>query len=294
MNVMLAQRGKVEDLPTLARDGYLFDLKIDGVRCIAKVEDGEVVLLSRKDTDITARYPEIVGALRQVQGRFVLDGEIAVCDVDGLPSWELTHKRDAQVRQIDRWARHMPATLFVFDILQHQGIDIRRRPWTARRHLVEDLTERWQQEHVKATINSAAGDALWSVVCEHQLEGVVAKRADAAYHSGRSRDWVKIKRTHTVTCLVGGFDPGEGSRADTFGALHLFLLNDEQALVPVGRVGSGFSFADLKRVKGLLSKPPLMVEVEYLDVRSGVLRQPVFRGVRTDVDVADCTMTQLA
>ncbi len=292
---MLAQRGKVTDLPTLARDGYLFDLKIDGVRCLAEVFDGDVILKSRKGADITARYPEITKALHRTgePGRLLLDCEIAVCDPQGLPSWELTHKRDAQVRSIDRWSQHMPATLFVFDCLQHRGIDMRSRPFEKRRHHLETLVQEWNDPRINAVLHTGNADALWQVVCDHNLEGVVAKHAASGYRPGRSRDWVKVKRTHTATCLVGGFDPGEGSRAATFGALHLYLLDDKQSLVQVGKVGSGFSFSDLRRVASLLTKPPLMVEVEYLDVRSGVLRQPVFRGVRTDVEVADCTMKQL-
>lgn len=290
---MLAQRGSVDDLNL---PGYVHDLKIDGVRCIAEVNEGQVVLKSRRGSDITARYPEVVQALHGTgePGRLVLDCEIAVCDDKGLPSWEHTHKRDAQQSQIQRWASHMPASLFVFDCLTYRGIDMTERPYSARRDYVEALTGQWDNPRLQATISHAAGDALWAVVCEHQLEGVVAKRIGAPYRPGRSRDWIKIKRTRTVTCLVGGFDPGEGSRRDSFGALHLYLLDDKDELVPVGRVGSGFSHADLRRVKNLLGRPPLLVEVEYLDVRSGVLRQPVFKGVREDVEVADATMAQLA
>lgn len=294
MDVMLAQRGEVKDLPALASAGYLFDLKIDGVRALVTIDGTDITIKSRRGEDITGKYPEVVGALReQGEQRVVLDCEIAVCDNRGLPSWERTHKRDAQVNRIARWAAHMPATLFVFDCLQYRGIDMRSRPFAARRERVETLTAAWDTPRLQAVLHGVTEAAMWAVVSDFDLEGLVAKRADSPYRPGRSRDWIKIKRTRTATCLVGGFDPGEGSRADTFGALHLYLLDEHQELVPVGRVGSGFTFADLKRVKNLLGRPPLMVDVEYLDVRSGVLRQPVFRGVRDDIDVADCTMTQL-
>lgn len=295
--MMLATRGAVSDIARLQDLGYRFDLKIDGVRCVATVEQGVVSLVSRAGVTITSQYPEIVEALRKAlpHGSWELDGEIAVNDARGLPCWPLTGKRNAQVRNPEKWAEHLPATYYLFDLLRHDGDNVRGWSYVKRQEMLGLEISVWEQHPALALVlHSTDGQALWDVVVEHRLEGIVAKRESATYHSGRSADWVKIKRTSTVTCLVGGYDPGEGSRASTFGALHLYLLDDAQTLVQVGRVGSGFSNAELKRVMQALHRPPLIVEVEYLDISpDGLLRQPVFLRMRPDAGVTECTLDQL-
>ena len=295
--MMLAARGTVDDVERLTSQGYLFDLKIDGVRCVAEVDGGVVRLTSRSGADMTRRYPEVSSALAAAcpEGRLVLDGEIAVNDDRGLPSWPLTHKRDAQQSRVSRWAESLPATYYAFDILELDAVDMRRWAFGNRRQVLVEETQRWASPTLQPVLHSTDGPALWAVVCEHRMEGVIAKRPGAAYHPGRSRDWVKIKRTSTVSCLVGGFDPGEGSRSSTFGALHLYLLDQDQALVPVGKVGSGFSDRELVKVMRALHHPPVIVEVEHLDVSpDGQLRQPVFNRLRDDLRATDCTLDQLS
>ena len=293
--MMLACRGRVEEIDRLQERGYLFDLKIDGVRCLAEIEDGQVTLTSRTGLTMTSRYPEIVSALRDVcpHGRMVLDGEIVVFGDRGLPSFTRTHKREMQARGAKRWAELLPAHLLMFDILELGDQDLRGWAYANRRQVLEQETRDWITDTLQWTVMSPDGRALWDVVCQHQMEGMIAKRPDAPYRDGRSQDWVKIKRTSTVSCMVGGYDPGEGSRASTFGCLHLYLLGHD-GLVPVGKVGSGFSDRELRKVMHHLHHPPLIVEVEYLDVSpDGQLRQPVFQRVREDLDIADCTLDQL-
>jgi bifunctional non-homologous end joining protein LigD len=294
--MMLACRGKVEEVERLQQQGFLFDLKIDGVRCMATVEHGDVRLVSRQGIDMTSRYPEVVAGLKDAcpSGRLVLDGEIAVVDDKGLPSWPLTHKRDAQQSRIAQWAERMPAKLFVFDMLEVNATDMRGWAYANRRQVLDQEAAEWTGDALQPTLFTADGQALWSVVCEHQLEGMIAKRANAPYRTGRSQDWVKIKRTSTVSCLVGGTDPGTGARASTFGNLHLYLLDGDHTLVPVGKVGSGFSDKELHKMMQALHHPPVIVEVEYLDCSpDGQLRQPVFQRIRTDLAVTDCTTDQL-
>lgn len=295
--MMLAQRGAVDDIADLQERGYLFDLKIDGVRCQAEVDSGEVRLYSRQGTPMEHRYPEVVEALLVAcpEGRLVLDGEIAVDGPDGLPSWPLSHKRDAQQSAIRVWVERLPAVFYAFDVLEGSE-DIRSWPYERRRQQLEWLAMRWPREHLRPVLHSADGLALWDVVTTHRLEGMVAKKSQSPYRDHkRTREWVKVKRTSTVTCLVGGTDPGEGSRAATFGALHLYLLDSDHQLVQVGKVGSGFSARELVDIVDLLEKRvPLIVEVEHLDVSpDGQLRQPVFQRVRTDVGMLDCMLDQL-
>jgi len=292
--MMLATRGRAEDIARLQIEGYLFDLKIDGVRAQADIVDGQVTLTSRRGVTCTFQYPEVVERLRGLfpTGRWTFDGEIAVNDDRGLPSWPLTHRRNAQVRNTSGWAAKLPATYYVFDVLEQNSINVTRWSLASRRQvLVEELPHTGT---VRPVLHSTDGLALWDVVQQNRMEGMVAKRPGSAYRAGRSQDWVKIKRTQTVTCLVGGYDPGEGSRASTFGALHLYLIEGD-VLKPVGKVGSGFSKTEIADVMQRLHQPPLIVEVEYLDVSpDGMLRQPVFQRLRTDARIADCTTAQLS
>lgn len=294
--MMLACRGRVDEIDRLQEQGYLFDLKIDGVRCMATVDHGSVELVSRTGLTMTSRYPEVVAALKDAcpSGRYVLDGEIAVVDDRGLPDWPLTHKRDAQQSRTSQWAERLPAKYFVFDVLEVGTVDMRGWAYANRRQVLDQEAAEWRGSTLQPTLFATEGQALWSVVCEHQLEGMIAKRASAPYREGRSQDWVKVKRTSTVSCLVGGTDPGTGARASSFGNLHLYLLDEDHTLVPVGKVGSGFSDKEIRQVMHALHHPPLIVEVEYLDCSpDGQLRQPVFQRIRTDLEVTDCTLDQL-
>jgi bifunctional non-homologous end joining protein LigD len=296
---MLAQKGGVDDIARLEERGYTFDLKVDGVRCLVEVDQGVVRLTSRSGVDMTTRYPEITEALTKAHPGIsvVLDGEIAVDDEHGLPSWPLTHKRDAQQSRAHWWARQMPATFYAFDVLEVSVRDMRRWEFESRREVLVDLARRsWDTDRLRVVLHSTAGQALWTVVNTHKLEGLVAKNPRAPYREGkRSADWLKIKRTETYSCLVGGYDPGEGSRASTFGALHLYMLDADNKPVPVGKVGTGFSNAELRSIRAQLDlNTTLIVEVSCLDVSpDNKLRQPVFEHVRGDIAVIDCTLDQL-
>ena len=291
--VMLATRGTTADLK---RAGWVFELKVDGIRCVATIDSGVVELRSRSGGDITAKYPEVVTGLAKLcpVGRLVLDGEIACTDDHGLPSWPLTHKRNAQTRSFAQWAQQSPASFFAFDVLHARGDDIRGRSYRDRRTVLESLD--WQL-HTQLVPASENAEAMWEFVVANEMEGLVAKDPAGIYVglARRSAAWVKIKRRQTVSCMVGGYDRGDGARASSFGALHLFLVDPVHGtLVQVGKVGSGFNNRELKEVSRRLATPPLIVEVEYLDVSpSLVLRQPTFLHVRDDLEPADCTTDQL-
>lgn len=294
-DLMLATRGSPDDIKPLQDKGYLFDMKIDGIRCLATISDGRVALTSRTGVTITECYPEIEQALKDTRLTDIeLDGEISIFDERGLPSWPLTHARNAKGARFEHWAQAMPAHLMVFDVLSLGQRNLRGWAYANRRQVLQQEAAGWG-DVVQPTLMSPDGEALWALVEAHRLEGMIAKRPEAPYRPGRQRDWVKIKRMNTVSCLVGGYDPGQGARASTFGALHLYLLDDSEALVRVGNVGSGFSNRDLREVMQGLHTPPLVVEVKYLDVSpDGLLRQPVFERIRTDIGVTECTLNQLA
>jgi len=201
---MLAQRGEVGDLPRLRERGYVFDLKVDGVRALVTCDPDQLTLLSRNDKQFAGRFPELLEPLERLRERsVVLDAEIAVPDRRGLPSWPLTQRRTARQSGAGRVEPHLRARLYVFDVLRLDGTDITTRTFAERRTMLEELAADWPGELV-LTVCSGDPQRLWDLVVEHRLEGVIAKRSTGRYRPGRSPDWIKVKAVHTVTCLVGG------------------------------------------------------------------------------------------
>jgi bifunctional non-homologous end joining protein LigD len=292
---MLAQRGTPGDLARLHERGYVFDLKVDGVRALVTSDAERLTLVSRNDKQFAGRFPELLGPLEALRDRaVVLDTEIAVPDRRGLPSWPLTQRRTARSAGAGRVEPGLRARLYVFDVLRLDGDDTTRRPFTERRRLLEELAADWPAELV-LTVCSDDPDSLWGFVEEHQLEGVIAKRPTAPYRPGRSPDWVKVKAVHTVTCLVGGVTwsgPGETGEPRS---LDLYLVDGDGALVPVGSCSAGVGAVLRQELLRRLRTPPLVVEVEYSQVTSTrQLRHPVMRAIRSDVGVLDCSVDQLA
>lgn len=296
---MLAERGRRDDLDRLAGAGYVFDLKVDGIRALVSISrpgpaEPEVAMTSRNGLDLTARFPELVESLTlSIDEDLVLDTEVAVPDATGLPSWPLTQRRTAQRTAPGRLARELPAYLYVFDVLRVGGIDMTGQPFRRRRRRLEELATSWSGR-LGLTVCSPDPWPLWETVRTQSLEGVVAKRQDSRYRPGRSPDWVKIKATRTLSCLVGGVEWSGAEGSSEPRSLQLFLVDDRGELVPVGKASAGVSAPMRRQLLAGLHNPPLVVEVEYSDVTSaGVLRQPVVRAVRTDVDVLDCGTDQL-
>jgi len=300
---MLAERGTVDDLDTLAAAGYAFDLKVDGIRALVSTQttgEARVAMTTRLGADLTVRFPELREAMLAVartEPGLVLDTEVAVPDERGLPSWPLTQQRTAQRSAAARWAAELPARLYVFDLLGRAGESTTGWPYDRRRAALEELAADWAPP-LGLTLTNVDPWPLWEVVTSHGLEGVIAKRRNSRYRRGRSPDWVKIKTLRTVSCLVGGVDWGPDAdrpgRREYPRALDLYLLDADGELVPMGRVGGSTSDRLRRQVLDGLRHPPLIVEIEYSAVTAaGRLRQPVLRAVRTDLDVLACGLDQL-
>lgn len=280
------------------RADWTFELKYDGIRAVVHLRNGSVTIINRNGRDITYRYPDVVHCLSQSDANVVLDGEIVCLDRDGRPDFYSVHRRDAQgnARAAAQLARSLPAQFVPFDILEQGDVDLRMLPYTQRRDALVALTDELHNCGASLPPVSQDGALLWQVVADMGLEGLVAKRNGSRYVGRRSQDWVKIKHTRRLSALVSGYDRGEGYRSATFGALQLSLLDDQRQLVKVGTVGSGFKDRDVSQIWALLAgnRHPIIVEVAYLDVSpDGQLRQPVFKGLRTDIPATDCTMTQI-
>jgi bifunctional non-homologous end joining protein LigD len=290
---------------------WLFELKYDGFRALAGREDGRAVIHYRRGADATRVHPDLAAALRALPAeQFVLDGEIVVLDDSGRPSFQRLQKRALLTapRDLERAAQELPATLFCFDLLGFEELDLRTLPLAERKRLLRlllpDLGPLRYVDHVEGR-----GEEMFRGVRELGLEGVMAKRADSPYRSGRSRDWIKIRSDRTADFAVVGFSAAEGSRTG-FGSLHLAYA-EGGGFVYAGRAGSGFKETELRALREELerdrvSKPPCsgplpkgqghswvtprrVVEVRYKEItEEGLLRAPVFLRFRDDKPPSDC------
>jgi bifunctional non-homologous end joining protein LigD len=294
-----------------SKAGWLFELKLDGYRIRAAREGGEARLVTRKGHDLAAAFPEIARAVAALPyDGFILDGELVVPDDAGRPSFQRLQNRAKVSRALEvrRAAVDTPAVLYVFDLVAFEGYDLRPLPLVKRKAILERVLPRVGPlkylEHFEKN-----GEALYEQVVQLGLEGIVAKRADAPYRAGRTDSWLKIRADRTDDFVVVGFTRPQGSRSG-FGALDLGAY-DGGKLVYTGRVGSGFTAAQLKEVSAELERsvrsdpafagpvpqdkghtwvePALVVEVRYKELTDeGLLRQPVFLRFRDDKKLEEC------
>lgn len=296
--------------------GWVYELKWDGMRILADVRPDAVSAWTSNGLDATARFPELAAlgpALAPVE--CVLDGEVVALDDRGRPSFtRLQHRMHvatpAKVRQV---AGEVPVEFVVFDLLRLGGHDTTVLPWADRHRLLRGLAEDFPPG-IQAAQTFDDGEALLAATRARGLEGVMAKRVDSTYLPGtRTRSWVKVKVRRQQEVVVGGWAPGEGSRAGGLGSLLIGVHEAPGApeLRYGGRVGSGFTAAELLRMERLLRplavdacpftppppslyvrgahwvRPEVVVEVAYGEwTADGRLRHPVYLGQRDDVDPA--------
>ena len=296
---------------------WLFEIKWDGYRAVAFVEHGKVRLVSRNQNDLTAQFPELKDLPTHLRAHSaVLDGEIVALDEEGRPSFSLMQQRTGLRGGGRRTSPRsdLPILYYAFDLLYSDGYDLRQVALEERKKVLEALVV--QGNLIRYSDHYAAdGTALFEVAKQKGLEGIVAKRRTSCYEERRSREWLKIKITHTVDCVVGGYTDPEGSR-QYFGSLVLGLYNNKGELIHVGNAGSGFTQASLKQIFETLKKrdtshnpfhgaveskrnhwvrPDLVAEIKYTEwthetAEGGLkLRAPVFVGLRQDKDARECT-----
>jgi bifunctional non-homologous end joining protein LigD len=236
------------------REGWVFELKLDGYRLIAAKSGDRPLLRSRNGGDLTGTFPEVARAVQALPvSSAVLDGEVVVLNGEGQPSFGLLQQRARLTRQLDvrRASIESPATFFVFDLLGFEDFDLRSLPLVERkrllRRLLPPLGALRYLEHFETE-----GEKLLEQVTTRGLEGIVAKKADAPYRAGRGPAWLKIRADRTGDFVVVGFTPPKGSR-DGFGALLLADYVDGR-LVYAGRAGSGFTGKQIKEVFGRLKQ----------------------------------------
>lgn len=277
------------------REGWIFEIKWDGYRAIAEIENGDVQLYSRNFISYDKRFPTIVRALQQFGHDVVLDGEIAALDSHGKSQFQL----------LQNYQRTGKGTIvyFVFDLLYLDGRDLRSLPLLQRKLLLAPLVngkrEIRMSEHVVE-----AGTAFYKAAVDQGLEGMMAKNGDSPYREGaRSWDWLKLKSRQRQEAVIGGFTAPRGARKK-LGALVLGVYQGRD-LVYVGHSGSGFDEQSLDTVHDKLKplvqpecpfrvkpktnmpvqwvKPALVCDVAFQEWTSdGIMRQPIFQGLRED------------
>ena len=277
---------------------WLFEVKWDGIRLVTFIDDGKVRLQTRAGRTVDDEYPQLQAITNLVSARqAILDGEIVALDEEGRPSFQLLQNRGREEH---------PMQYVVFDIVYLDGQRLFKVPLEDRkrllRNVVRDSALLKYSEHVVGE-----GTAFFKAAKEKRLEGIVAKRLDSPYQPGvRSSAWLKIKAILQQEVVVGGFTAPRNSRKH-FGALLVGVYEGDK-FVYTGHVGGGFderTLAELYRLmkpliiksppfsgppphaneKPTWVKPKLVVEVKFSEwTRDGVMRQPVFLGLRDDVE----------
>ncbi len=301
---------------------WLFEIKWDGYRAVAFIEDESVRLVSRNQNDLTPRYPELRVLPKFVNAKTaVLDGEVVVLDEQGRSSFSLMQQRTG-LRGHGRQAtpRHdLPILYYVFDLIYLDGYDLRRVALDDRKRVLRQILT--SHEMVRYSDHYAGqGIALFNAAKQKGLEGILAKKCNSCYEERRSREWLKIKITQTVDCVIGGYTDPDGSRK-YFGSLVLGLYDEKKRLIHVGHAGTGFNQATLKQIWEVLKeietsknpfaepveaknvhwvKPVVVAEVKFSEwthetSEGGLkLRAPVFMGLREDKDPEECTFKSQA
>jgi DNA ligase D-like protein (predicted ligase) len=286
---MLAQPGEAFD-----SDQHLFEIKWDGTRAMAFIEEGTVRLMNRRGRNIAARYPELQ-VLTALPPGTVLDGEIVVLR-DGKPDFPSLQKREHITSDLKAQllSRSCTATYVVFDQLYDSFCSTMDRPCTERRERARELVSKLNCPCVVIS-DGIIGKGLeyFDQACSRDLEGIVAKRLDTRYLPGKRTDaWIKIKRQQDVPCVVIGYLPNE-----TGGLRSLIIAAQfDGALTYVGRVGSGIDLAMADRLMALMQarvraepvvecplkgrwvEPEIYCTVRCMErTRGGQLRAPVLR-----------------
>jgi bifunctional non-homologous end joining protein LigD len=275
--------------------GWIFERKLDGVRCLAHRDGGGPLrLLSRTDKNMTSQFPEVTEALEAQACRdFVLDGEL-VAFQGGVTSFSRLQRRARE---------RVSVFLYVYDLLRLEGRDVRDLPLRKRKALLRESFSFGGRLRY-STHRNEHGKRLFRDACSQGLEGLMAKRADSTYRSGaRSRDWLKLKCHFEQELVIGGFTAPHGSRTD-FGAL-LVGYQEDGKLRYAGKVGTGFDrtvletlgrrlrelerddppFADVDPIpRGThWVEPDLVAQIGFSEwTRDGRLRHPRYLGLRDD------------
>lgn len=287
--------------------GWIFERKLDGIRCLSFRDGSRVRLLSRKKQHLDNTYPEIADQIAsQVPQDFVIDGEVVAFE-QGRTSFSLLQQRSGITDPVRARNSPIAVTYYIFDVMHLEGHDTRYLPLRSRKRLLRSAFTYPAPLHFTSHRNTE-GEGYFATACSRGWEGIIAKRADSTYSSSRSPNWLKFKCSRGQEFVIGGFTDPHGSRTG-FGALLVGYFDGER-FVYAGKVGTGFDdkmlrdlrkrldaleidvspFADHRRFeRGThFVRPSLVGEVGFTEwTRDGLLRHPRFLGLRQDKDALE-------
>jgi bifunctional non-homologous end joining protein LigD len=277
------------------------EIKFDGYRIQARLDHGKVKLMTRKGLDWTKKFPSVAKAIGKLHAKTALiDGELVAHDSKGISRFSLLQQDLTSGRQ-------GRMVLCAFDLMHLNGADLKSLPLAARKTALAQLLRRGHDRHLRFSRSlHGHGPALLRHACKLGLEGIISKRADARYHCGRGRDWLKAKCSDRQELVVAGFAPSS-AYAHAVGALVLAFYRRGK-LCYAGRTGTGFThdtartlYRSLKaharktspfrpvpkdeqgRRKPIWVEPKMVVEVDFHGWTQGDrVRQASFQGVRRD------------
>jgi bifunctional non-homologous end joining protein LigD len=287
-----------------SREGWLFEQKLDGERCLVFRNGEHLNLFSRNHQLLNLRYPELVEAFQiQKEASFVVDGEI-VAFKGGLTSFAKLQQRMQVQQPSAQLRREVPVWFYAFDLMYLASYDTREVPLRYRKGLLAKALD-FKDPLCFTEHRNKDGETYYREACKKRWEGVMAKDGDSVYVSKRSRDWLKFKCINQQEFVIGGYTEPHGERIG-FGAL-LVGYYDAGKLIYAGKVGTGYDRATLLRLSKQLQaletnmssfmgnglprrgvhwvKPKLVAEIGFTEwTPEGKLRHPRFLGLRTDKD----------
>lgn len=298
-------------------DDWLLEIKYDGFRALGVINDGEVELWSRNHKSLNDRFPEIIEGLQKLKcANAIVDGEVAALDEEGRPTFQLLQNRDSAE------GAEAPLLYYVFDLLHLDGTSLVGEPIEKRKAALNKFLKRAPDCIRISPTFEEEPHVLLDEVRRQGLEGIIGKRRGSIYEPGRrSGTWVKKRIALDQEFVIGGYTPPQGGRTH-FGAL-LVGYYDKDKLLYAGKVGTGFNAKRLAELHAIFAKfrsptnpfdnlpmprkprfgtgataaalrdviwlkPELVCQVKFSEwTREGILRQPVFLGLREDKRARD-------
>src|SRR4029077_12385328 len=254
---------KLADKP-FSDPGWLFEIKWDGIRTVAFIENGAVRLFSRSKRDVTSEFPEFQDLARHVRaGTAIFDGEIVTLDENGRSDFQKLQNRFGVSKPSQKLINDVPLTYYFFDLLYCNGFDIRKTPLLQRKEFLRQLLRsddrlRYSEHQLEK------GKELYAAAEKQGLEGIVGKQIESPYTGNRTSFWLKFKIVNELDAVIVGWTAPRRTR-QYFGALVLALFDEKKELQFIGSVGTGF---DQKTQKDLLA------QLEKLRVSRSPLRIP--------------------
>ncbi len=280
-------------------DDYIYELKLDGIRCMAYIEPKSVTLQNKRFKDLTDIYPELSDMCKCVKKRVILDGELVVL-TDGKPAFYALQKRSlmGDKFKISIAAKKNPVQFVAYDILYYDGKDLTDKPLLGRKEMLSKNVKEGFNLSISRYV-STKGVAFFKLAKKENLEGIVAKKKDGLYYIGkRTSEWIKIKVMQDEDLLVLGYQPDEEGKVKDLilgyydecgelkcrGKVYLGVSKAEQKIIAEFSKNNTVKKPWFDKYKNVVwLKPQLVGTAHFMhETESGGMRQPVWKGLRED------------